>query len=364
MDNYSTEVVNTYKKIMNTSSSPPKLKRNGHLAENIVIIDGLPGCGKTMLSPILSSFERVELTSYLFEVEWICRLNYLKKIHKDASKFMVHNLIDHKLYQTMMGREVNFRYSDISSVFNYSNPFKYIKRIFQKGDITIPDKIKKEKPILNLATHDLLSMCDPLLDAFGDKLLFIEVVRHPLFMVIQQALNMERLLFNSRDMQVKINFKGNDLPYYAYGWEEEFLKANFVEKAILNIKHQTRLTENKKKKLAGKLKIITIPFEIFVKSPNKFLINIENNLNSNMSSSTQKIMRKQRVPRFNIVDGIPLEIYTRCGWEKPDSNLTEIEEFKKRRDYCLVQGASSNIINELDKISAQYEEKYYSPKNN
>ena len=37
----------------------------------------------------------------------------MQKIEKDAAVAMVRMLTDHKLYQTMMGRETNFRYSDI-----------------------------------------------------------------------------------------------------------------------------------------------------------------------------------------------------------------------------------------------------------
>ena len=361
MDYYSTESI---KLMIDHSKQSLKLSRSTYLANEIVIVDGLPGCGKTMLSPILSSFDRVELISYAFEVEWICRLNYLKKIDKDAANFMVHNLIDHKIYQTMMGREVNFRYSDISSVFNYHNPIKYFKRIFQKGDMVIPSRIKKERPILNLTTHDLLSMIDPLVDVFGKNLFIVEVIRHPLFMVIQQALNMERLLFNERDMQVKIEYKNKDLPYYAFGWEEIFLKSNFVEKAILYIKYQTLLTEQKKKELNGKINHILIPFEMFVKDPNPFMLQIQDTINSRITRATKKEMRKQKVPRKNIVDSIPLQIYKRCGWEEPEKGLTEFEEFQKRRDFCINQGVSNKILGELDSLSHAYEQKFYSPKNN
>ena len=108
-----------------------KVVRQKLLAEKVVIVDGQPGCGKTMLSPIISSMERVELLSYAFEIEFICRLFYLHKIDSDAAIAMIKMLIDHKLYQTMMGRDTNFRYSDLSSVFKDSNPWRYFKRIFQ-----------------------------------------------------------------------------------------------------------------------------------------------------------------------------------------------------------------------------------------
>ena len=59
---------------MKKQNNITKVVRKKQLVEKIVIIDGQPGCGKTMLSPIVSSFNRVELLSYAFEIEFICRL--------------------------------------------------------------------------------------------------------------------------------------------------------------------------------------------------------------------------------------------------------------------------------------------------
>ena len=45
---------------------------------------------------------------------------------------MINNLVDYKLYNSMMGRDVNFRYSDLSSVFSYPKPIEYFKEYFKK----------------------------------------------------------------------------------------------------------------------------------------------------------------------------------------------------------------------------------------
>ena len=39
-------------------------------------------------------------------------------------------------------------------------------------------------------------------------------------------------------------------------------------------------------------------------------------------------MKKQKVPRKNIVDGLPLSIYKRCGWEAPISGLSERDNIR------------------------------------
>ena len=143
-------------------------------------------------------------------------------LQQEAKWILMDHGVDKKIYETMMGRDVNFRISDLSSVFQDANPWRYFKRIFQKGDLVIPDRIKQERPILNLTTHNLLSRSDPLISALGDSVIFIEVVRHPLYMVKQQQLNMERLLYNARDIQINIEYQEHQLPYYAHGWEKEF----------------------------------------------------------------------------------------------------------------------------------------------
>jgi len=337
-----------------------KIIRQKQLAQKIVIVDGQPGCGKTMLSPIIASMGRVELLSYAFEIEFICRLFHLNKIEADAAIAMVRMLVDHKLYQTMMGRDTNFRYSDLSSVFQDANPWRYFKRIFQKGDMEIPERIKNEKPILNLTTHDLLSVSDPIIPAIGHAVLYIEVVRHPLYMVKQQQLNMKNLVNNERDIQINIEYDGYQLPYFAHGWEKKFLNCNSMEKAIYCIEKTTNATNSKRQNWQNNksVSIITIPFEKFVLNPWPYLRQIEKGLDTVAGVKTKKIMKKQNVPRKIISDAPPFEIYERCGWERP-SEGSEENEISKRRE-MVAREVSKDALKVMDQLSKNYFDEYLS----
>lgn len=335
-----------------------KISRKKYLTEKLLIIDGLPGCGKTMLSKIVSSLDRMEILNYAFEIEFICKLHNLNKITEDATSSLSSMLVDHKLYQSMMGRETNFRYSDLSSVFNYPFPLKYFKRIFSKGELQIPKKIIDIKPILNLTTHNLLPYSDPIFTNFKDRLLYIELKRHPLYMIIQHTLNMERLLNNPRDIQVLFDYEGYELPYFAYGWEDLFIKSNPVEKAIYFFYYAIKKNDQFKKKLSNKNNenFLSIKFEEFVFDPTKFLNIICKKLNTSKSSRTNKILKIQKVPRKKLAESIDLDIYRRCGWKPPTKNLNEKEELKLRREFCINQGANKNSMNILDEISNEYEQ--------
>lgn len=338
-----------------------KFVRQKTLLKKLLIVDGLPGCGKTMLSSILSSFPRVELLSYAFEAEFICRLLKFEKINYDAGSALIKMYFDQKLYQLMMGRETNFRYSDLSSVFKSSKAITYFRRIFEKGDLEIPDKIDTLNPILNITTHDLFAYSDPLFENYKNELLFIEIIRHPYYMVIQQTLNMQRLINNKRDIQLYFMYKNNEVPYFTKGWEQIFLSSNYVDKAIYSICKSIDKNKNEKKTaIKNNDNYLSIPFELFVTYPNNYLNKISKLLNIQIDKKVLKELKRQKVPRKKISDSINLDIYKRCGWEPPKEKYSEKQEIDLRRNFCLKMGASSNAIKLIDKYSKDYERKYLS----
>ena len=336
------------------------ISRKAHLAEKIVFVDGLPGCGKTLFSTLIASMDRVELLSYTYEVEHICALYYLDKIPIDAAKAMVSMQTDLKIYNTMMGRDVNFRPTDLSSVFKNHNPSRYLQRLFGPGDEKVPEMIQQENPILNLAVHNLLSYSEPIWQALRDRCVFIEIVRHPLYMVRQQALNMSHLLGDVRNFEVNYAHKGFDLPYYIHGWEKDYLNSNPMERAIYLIDKLTHRTNIARKKLKEEYqaKIITIPFELFVLNPEPWMQKIADVLGTNILDSTRKVMSEQNVPRNMVADGIDLEIYKRCGWVPPQEGATERDELLIRRA-DVAREVSNELISVLDRLNDEYEKTYW-----
>ena len=327
-------------------------------------MDGQPGSGKTLFNAIVASMDRVELLNYCCELENLCALNYLNKISKDAAESMIRIQMDLVIYETMMSRRANFRPGDLSSVFRDVDMWSYFKRLFSKGNEDIPGLIKKVKPILHFATHNLLAFSEPIFNSLGERVVLIEIVRHPLYMLIQQTLNQINQLEQlgtARQFHLFIKHGDLQVPFWNYGQEELYKNSNPVERAIYEMHKLTELTEDIKKiKLeTNEMKVLTIPFESFVLDPWPYLHKIEELLGSKITSKTKKVIKKQNVPREKISDGIPLAIYKRCGWEEPDMRLSEKEELGKRRQYAVEQGASDQALKVLDKLCVGYESNYY-----
>ena len=336
--------------------------RDRTLLKELVLVDGQPGCGKTLFSAIIASIPKVELLQYSPLLENICALFHLNKITKDAAIAMLKIEFDLVLYETMMSRNINFRPRDLSSAFRDVKFQTYIKRLFQKGDEKVPQKILDEKPILHFATHNLLGFSEILLENVISKLSFIEIVRHPLYMIVQQTLNHENWENENnqaRQFHLQINKDGKNVPYFINDWEIDYNELKPVEKAIYEMKYMTDKVRLIKKNNSKK-NIVTIPFEGFVLNPRPYMEEINKMLNTITNKATEKVMKKQRVPRKRISDGIPLDIYKRCGWTPPDKSLTEIEELDKRRKFASIAGAKNKSLDLLEEMCQDYEKNCFS----
>ena len=95
--------------------------------------------------------------------------------------------------------------------------------------------------------------------------------------------------------------------------------------------------------------------------PEKFIKKIERSIETKKTSLTNKVLKKQRVPRNKVSDGIPLAIYKRCGWKPPQEHLSEKEELLKRREFAIQNNASKKSIKLLDELSSDYEQNIWRP---
>jgi len=336
------------------------ITRDNLLLNKCLIIDGQPGCGKTLFSSIMVGYENIELLNYSTEIENICSLYSYKSINLQGAKAFIKTHLDLMIYETMMSRRVNFRNNDLSSAKNNPNKPEYFKRLSLKGDEQVPNYIKQKKPILHLATHNLLPISKPIFQAYKNinKLYFLVILRHPLYMIEQQIINQKNFIKDkaSRNFRIYYKYQNNYLSYWNIGNGSEYTKANYAEKAILDIYHLTKLYD---RYLNNKnYNILSIPFEQFVLNPNEYLNLIEKKFNLKRNIFFDKILKKQKVPRKKISNGIALNVYIEKGWKKPIINLNEKEELILRKKILLKRKINKKYLHLLDNLIDDYENKY------
>lgn len=285
------------------------------LANNIVIVDGFSGSGKTLIMPLLSHFEDGEVWQ-IREVEKLCLLEYLDKIDYNAAKALIKMNFDQRIYELTLGRNVNFRVSDDSSVQNNLLQEKYEERIFdstERGDIV--EVIKNKRPILVMDAHYIFGFSDLYLKSFEDNLsLYIFMKRNPIHLIaayFKQDIDF-RILNDPMAICVTVEINEKIIPYYAVEYYEEYLRANSLEKVILFVYNYHKMVDKMYMNLSSseKEKFIFIPFEIFSSSPEEYLEIFEEKLNKSKSLTFDKMYHFLNLPRekeplnFNLVNEI------------------------------------------------------------
>lgn len=312
-----------------------------------------------MLAPIIGSLARVELVQYSYQVEYVCALRFLQKIEEDVATMLVRVFTDLQLYNVMMARETNFRWADLSGVRRNPRPWRYILRLLQPGDAVVIERIRQERPILHLVTHMLFGISPCLFTALGGRLRLVEVVRHPLYMIKQQFKYMPRWATDVRDFSICFNYEGKVMPWFARGWEKKFIQSNPMDQAIFMLEEMLCLEQRVLSGLseAQREQVMIVPFERFVIDPSPYLGQLEEFLETEVTASTRRVLRKQNIPRKMFAEGIGLPIYKAYGWEPPETGSGEAREFQRRRQFAA-EHATAEAMEVLNRLCAEYESKF------
>jgi hypothetical protein len=341
-----------------------KIVRENSLVEKIVIVDGLPGNGKSLFGmSVLPALERVEIYSYSEVLESICALHFLKKLDLETASSLVQLFTDLKLSDHMSSRKVNFKPTDLTSIFYYPKPSKYLERLFQKGDKDIPNKIKIENPILNIQTHNILAFSKPIWKGLKDKVYFLEIVRHPAFMFKQIFSSaMGDLINNVRNWTVHVKFNKGVFPFYICGYEDLFSNSNQYERTVLfmyNYHQKVKSYKNQNNKIINN--IITISFEKFVLSPQSHIQELCIWLNTKVTDEMDNVLQKANVPRNRIADVPDLDVYKECGgWSKSIEDFTDRDEIDMRID-TVKKNVNPKTFNLFKSLCDEYEENIWKP---
>ncbi len=311
-----------------------KLVRPNILLHEFVLADGIGSSGKVMLSHIMASFKRVEKTRLDLLFDTVPRLYMLGKISHDAAVAVLQIEADIQLYHTMMSRCVNFRFTDGTGVFQNPFPWRYVRRLFMKERGPVIERISKERPIFQNVPHDALRNAGILFDAFEERLRIVYIYRDPVEIIhdwYTRGFGV-RIGTDPQEFQFSYEWKGNVVPLYAFGWEEEYLSSGPIDRNIGmvryhfkgNIEAYRQLTQERK------ARVMFVLFDELVSNPMGIYKKIASFIGTEVTSQSKRTLRRENCPRVVLV------------------------EDKQRKRQFLEQGASDKYRKMLDELVQEY----------
>ena len=246
---------------------------------NPIILDGIARTGKFFLGKILCGLEDIEYFQYVSAIEQIPYLNRLGFIDETAAISLLQVIVDEHCYNMMIGRNINLRFDDGSSVINSLEPELYNKRSISIIDreFIIKQSTKRISPFI---THETFPNIEIFFKAFK-QLKVIALKRHPIDIVHSWLIRGWGNRLENNDLLAFVPLLKNktlQFPWYANGWEEEYYNITETEKIIkcisvlMNFEQDTYNNLN----LKNQQKVLVIRYENLVETPENEIYRMEN----------------------------------------------------------------------------------------
>jgi hypothetical protein len=201
----------------------------------------------------------------------------------------------------LIGRDVNFRLSDVTSAQYNEVGDIYSSRINNSNDCY--KKILNTAPILPIHTHYLFGYTDALLKGFGDNLsLYLVTLRDPFYILDMWIKGgwVDSRCKRNRDFTLCLNYKNKEkIPWYTKEYADKFVNSNTIEKAILNINNYYTKVFSMYENLSDleKHKVLFIVFEKFVENPDVYIDSICSELKTKRNILFNDLMKRLSLPR-------------------------------------------------------------------
>ncbi len=322
---------------------------------DLILLDGLWGCGKTLFNLPISSLSGLEDGTIEEFFESIIYLESLEKIEKNTASFLIENSLDFIFHKSLLGRCSNMRFNDDTGFKNSTNKLERIRRLFRSEEKSLDPKVIKDKGLVFM-THNI--GCSPffITDLLKERLYLIEIMRHPVHIFTHIATYFGR--FDAkREKTVSFYYKNKKMPWFYKDFVEliDIDEENPNNKAVEYIYYcYLKTWDNIKTLQVNKFNIFQISMEQFAVETDFHLNQISNFLSRSKSKYTQKALKKARLPRKYIHNGHASK-NEYFGWNK--SNLDNKEYYLEvfNKIYSKIDGKYKSMFNEIIDL---YDEKF------
>lgn len=322
---------------------------------DVIVVDGFWGSGKSLLSPIMQCLQNVELYKINPIYEYLSILDNFNKISNDSSKFLLNRYLLMDQYNNLIGREINTKIIDDTSIFKNLNTLKYLKRIFNyKKNEEVLDEANKRNIALNLMTHNIV-LTPNLFFQNIKNLKFIYILRNPVY-IFDHFYNAMQRFDQERELELSILYKENNIPWFWNYDPNEYIKLSWADRTAMIINDQYKTVKKNLENLTKFKNFLILDFDDIVLNTNKSMKTIEQFTKRKFGKKINRTLKKLKIPRNNLSSGTGQFVKNVKGFK----NLSEEENLERLMNLIKKQLKLENFkyIEESDKIFQEIKNKY------
>ncbi|MBI4370960.1 MAG: sulfotransferase [Elusimicrobia bacterium] len=269
-------------------------------ADELVLIDGISRSGKFMLSHVAAAFKGIEFIQYPFLLENLPYLVRFGKLDFETCRIILQTDVDYAAYNMMIGRSLNTRRADITSVHNSVDPERLLSRAAREDESALVEEFLKNKRLPLFFCHEGMCNMRTILGIFP-KAKVIHILRDPAALVMSWHKKGYGKRWGNDPKVIPFAFDTpyGTVPWFAVDIAKDYARADEMERIVLSIGRIMAMAREEFEALAPEQKkqILLVSFERFTADPEPDLKRIEAFTRKTRHPGMQAILDRERLPR-------------------------------------------------------------------
>jgi len=313
--------------------SPLEYFARAQIVQQPLFIDGYTRSGKFLLGSLLDSLENTEYLQNPWFLETSLYLCKLGKLDFKTLKILIQTDLDFNTYNMGIGRNLNSRKSDESSILNSIKVNEYLSRADFPDQNTIFERFQNRNLLPLYITHDALCNVSLLFEIYPEMRM-ISAQRNPVRLIKSWHDRGwgSRWGNDPKSFSVAFDERGKAVPWFALEWSDEYWNLNAIERIVKGLHSLSKKAESEYKSLNSdsKSRILFVEFDNLLNAPLGEVERVAYYLERRILVGLELTMKRQKLPR--------------------EEGLTRIQQIEVE----IVSGLSSNIRILYDELVEDY----------
>jgi len=273
------------------------------IAKNLILLEGMSRVGKFFLGKIISNLENTEYYQYLTTLESLPIILKGGGITENAAIALIKLIIDESFYYRGLGRNINLRYDDASSIYHSLEMNEYLNRSLTPYNNDLKSEILRNGDIRSALY--IIPDTFPLIEIFFKgypNLKLIKEIRHPIDFIYSCIQNGFGWRHENDPIAFHMVLETNQvpIPWYALNWKEEYLSLPDVDRVIKSINYLQKLEIDVYNSMSEKQKqnIHIVRYEDLVERTNETIQMLCKFLDKKPLEGMPIVLARERVPKI------------------------------------------------------------------
>jgi hypothetical protein len=269
-----------------------------NLTPNLLFIDGLTRCGKSIFSPLIGTFEETEQIRFFNLIEQIIPAIEVNAINVDLAKSLIRTQLNEFVYDMKLSRNANFRPNDQTSVYNHPHADEYEARLRKDEGDNIIEEIRQSNSVVPIMLHDAMASIESYL-RLDLTFKLIEIYRHPIDLIQSQYKRGwgNRFGYDPRSFTLTTTKNGSLYPWYAIGYESEWNSFSELERTVWMTVTLLDKSIKNHRALADSRNFLTVKFEDLVTTPIPVISYVSDFIGKRPTEHTWNTLKASNIPR-------------------------------------------------------------------